>query len=378
MTTPSLASTAVGLVAATILIGAGSVARAFDRLDRWLDGSDEQLVIFPTYAVEGEEGGLTVPVRAWTFEPEEDSSARDLLVNSLKDALQIDGEEQQERFDRRIRPFLVDNERAQRIDLEIGDTSHRVGTTSADGHTTRRVEISPETAREAIHEKGDRRWIEPTFSTEFGSTEEAIPVIERRGLTVVSDIDDTIKVTDVLDRDEMLRNTFLREFRAVDGMASLYREIADEHAPAFHYLSASPWQLLPFLRTFREDAGFPSGLFHLRSLRVKSISSPIDFVSGSTEYKVSTLEELLEDFPKREFLLVGDSGEHDPEVYGRVASDYSDQIREIWIREVDGADNDASRFEKAFDDLPDEMWTTFDDPGSLALDRSAALSNSDD
>jgi phosphatidate phosphatase APP1 len=63
-----------------------------------------------------------------------------------------------------------------------------------------------------------------------------------RGLSVFSDIDDTIRVSHVQDRAALLRGTFLEPFRPVRGMAALYRAWSDDGAQ-FHYLSATPWQL---------------------------------------------------------------------------------------------------------------------------------------
>ena len=52
---------------------------------------------------------------------------------------------------------------------------------------------------------------------------------------VISDIDDTVKITEVRDRHAMLRNTFLREFQPVPGMADFYQTLARSNGAAFHY-----------------------------------------------------------------------------------------------------------------------------------------------
>ncbi|GAB5368940.1 hypothetical protein AAMO2058_001362500, partial [Amorphochlora amoebiformis] len=62
-----------------------------------------------------------------------------------------------------------------------------------------------------------------------------------QGVSVISDIDDTIKVTQVRRRNQMFKNTFLKEFEPVSGMSSLYQYMANKGA-AFHYVSNSPWQ----------------------------------------------------------------------------------------------------------------------------------------
>ena len=91
------------------------------------------------------------------------------------------------------------------------------------------------------------------------------------GLSIISDIDDTVKLSDVLNKRELLRNTFLREFVPVDGMATLYKHWEEQHDAVFHYVSASPWQLQPELEGFLRSSGFPPATFHLKSVRVNAL-----------------------------------------------------------------------------------------------------------
>ena len=96
-------------------------------------------------------------------------------------------------------------------------------------------------------------------------------LIPPTGLSIISDIDDTVKLSDVLNKRELLRNTFLREFVPVDGMAALYKHWEEQHDAVFHYVSASPWQLQPELECFLRGAGFPPATFHLKSVRVNAL-----------------------------------------------------------------------------------------------------------
>jgi phosphatidate phosphatase APP1 len=70
-------------------------------------------------------------------------------------------------------------------------------------------------------------------------------IVPPQGVSIISDIDDTIKRTQVRDRREMLLNTFARRFEAAPGMAAYYRALAQAPDTRFHYLSASPIQLYP-------------------------------------------------------------------------------------------------------------------------------------
>ena len=64
----------------------------------------------------------------------------------------------------------------------------------------------------------------------------------------------------------------------------------------------------------------------------------------------------------RSLVLVGDSGEHDPEIYGNVARMYPKRVRRIFIRAVKGEKKDDERFIKAFKGVPREKWLVFTDP----------------
>lgn len=65
---------------------------------------------------------------------------------------------------------------------------------------------------------------------------------------------------------------------------------------------------------------------------------------------------------KRSLVLVGDSGERDPEIYGTVARLYPKRIVRIFIRAVKGEKDDDKRFAQAFRDVPREKWMIFRDP----------------
>lgn len=326
-----------------------------EKISTFLEGEAETLVVFPTYGnIDPLTDRLSIPVRAWVFEWETASRTRRAIVDGLRKVLNVaeDGPEA-ELFVQRVAPFLVDNERGQKLKATIGEHVFEIGTSTANGQILGSISV-PWKEVEAF---ADGSSIEVRFEISKDVVVRKIPVLANRGLTVVSDIDDTIKLTGVLDRDEMLRNTFLRAFKPVPSVAEKYQKLAEEGA-VFHYVSASPWQLLPFFQEFLDRSGFPKGTFHLRTLRVKSISSPLEFIKSSRDYKTKTISEIIGNFPDRDFILVGDSGEKDPEVYGDIARLFPDQIEEVWIRLVEGASNQSDRFEEAFRELKKDIWKT--------------------
>ena len=70
-------------------------------------------------------------------------------------------------------------------------------------------------------------------------------------------------------------------------------------------------------------------------------------------------------FPKRRFILIGDSGEHDPEIYAQVAREYSAQVVAIFIRNVTGERIDSARFQMLQKGLDDVCFHLFDRPEEL-------------
>jgi phosphatidate phosphatase APP1 len=157
----------------------------------------------------------------------------------------------------------------------------------------------------------------------------------------VSDIDDTIKVTEVpADKNVVLKNTFCRDFVSVKQLIERYRALENV---TFHYVSGGPWQLYQPLSDFLASEGFPKGTFHLNYFPKNFLAEDtrallVDSIAGSLgrtyDHKVEQITQLMERFPGRDFILVGDSGEVDVEVYLRMKQLFGPRVKEIWIRDV--------------------------------------------
>jgi phosphatidate phosphatase APP1 len=91
----------------------------------------------------------------------------------------------------------------------------------------------------------------------------------------------------------------------------------------------------------------------------------LDLSASPERYKPGVIEPLLRRFPKRQFVLVGDSGEKDPEIYGALARKFPAQIRRVLIRDVTGESAGSPRYEKAFARLPREVWRVFKRPREI-------------
>ncbi|OVE82332.1 hypothetical protein BVY04_01255 [bacterium M21] len=84
------------------------------------------------------------------------------------------------------------------------------------------------------------------------------------------------------------------------------------------------------------------------------------FFEPSKEYKVSEIQQLFTQYPGQRFILVGDSGEHDPEVYAEVYRRWPAQVVGIAIRLAGNEKmRKKARFEAAFKNVPVGQWLTF-------------------
>jgi phosphatidate phosphatase APP1 len=325
---------------------------------------DEEIVFFPVAArLSADLGHWIVPLHGWVFEPEADSLWRRGALGGLALSLGLEhGAADSEIFKQRGRWFLVDNERGKRVSVTLSSEAGALGPSGPDGHfqteiaLPRRVAVQETVgfslAYSAVLPAGDDR----TFQGEV-----LFPA--SYGLSVISDIDDTIKISQVTDKTALLANTFLKPFQAAPDMALAYDRLAAAGA-VFHYVSSSPWQLYPDLRDFMVEAGFPRGSVHLRKFRVKD-QSLFNLLKSSQETKPPVIEDLLRAYPKRGFILIGDSGEVDPEIYGTIARDHPGQIRHIFIRKVTSETAEDERYLGAFAGLPPSLWTLFDHAAAI-------------
>ncbi len=324
---------------------------------------DEQLVFFPSEAYHSDaDGSWSINVHGWVYEPEALGEINTILRKAL--AIPVDnGIDNQSLLRQRLRWFMVDNERGKRITIKLGDNTYRLHKSAANGHFSTAIRVSEALLLSLLATSTNANPIH--FDALLPNKDQRsfrgeILVIPKTGLSIISDIDDTIKISNVNDKKELIRNTFMRPFKAAPGMASLYRHWQQRQSTIFHYVSASPWQLYPELSAFMRAAGFPHGLFHMKYFRWKD-SSFLNLFADPVKYKMEIIEAILQRYPQRRFILVGDSGEKDPEVYGIIARKYHAQIERILIRRV-GDNNGAQRFGSAFSGLQPGLWQTFTEP----------------
>ncbi|KAF8210675.1 hypothetical protein K438DRAFT_1810137 [Mycena galopus ATCC 62051] len=154
---------------------------------------------------------------------------------------------------------------------------------------------------------------------------------------VISDIDDTVKLANVLSGARtVFRNVFVREYKeiVIPGMGEWYTEMWRRRV-RFHYVSNGPFELLPVLADFFPIAQLPPGSIKLRSYAGRSLFSGL--LSAPAARKRAGVQEILHAFPESRFFLIGDSGEQDLELYAELANERPDQVLAVFIRDVDEA-----------------------------------------
>jgi len=178
-------------------------------------------------------------------------------------------------------------------------------------------------------------------------------------VAVVTDIDDTILQTHVTSLFKLralyhtlMDNAYTRlSFR---GAPDLYQALASGPQkanlanPTF-YLSRSPWNLYDMLEHFLDAKGFPKGPIFLRDVGLPYLETPSEF-----GHKEGSILRLIEDFPTLKFILIGDSGEKDADIYHSVAKRHPERIAAVIIRNVKNNAN-AKRIQRMFARLPADL-----------------------
>jgi len=320
--------------------------------------SDEEVRFIPTFGTKTTDG-WSVPIEAWVFEPEDDGPVRAATAKLVEEAMETQVDEAtSKRIANNLRPFMVDNERGKRLTIQAGSTAARVCTSGSDGRcsgTMALPEGSPASLEVSVV-------LDPDDHRRFAGRVFLLP---DEGVSVLSDIDDTIKITEVHDKKRLIENTFARPARACPGVAALYRRWASQGA-AFHYVSNSPLPLLGAIERLIDDAGYPAGSLELKPFRWTD-GSFLDLLAAPEDHKQDVITTLIERFEHRRFVLVGDTGERDPEIYAALLRSHGDQIDKVYLRDTGSMSGAAleARLGRVFEGLPRASWTVFEDASEI-------------
>jgi len=175
-------------------------------------------------------------------------------------------------------------------------------------------------------------------------------------LGVISDLDDTVIKSNVTSKLRMLRTVFLRNARTrvpFPGVAAFYRGLqrgmgAADFNPVF-YVSSSPWNLYDLLTEFLTLQKIPLGPLMLRDWGLSAGESLPG--GGHQSHKSEQIRRIMDMYPALPFVLIGDSGQEDPEIYHRVVHDYPDRIRAVYIRNINARPERITAIQKLADEV---------------------------
>jgi len=328
---------------------------------------EERVTFYPTYGYKLN-GDWVIPMRIWVHEAP--NLARRGLAKVARAYIATRAglgeltESEKELFRRHSDGFFADSESGEsvmfRFDKDpqrqvffLGD-GEQPSTTDFNGLVEGTLRLDETTAKRLVHAQGSTQgWLRFQAVSQGHSGVGLVRLIQPTGHSVISDIDDTIKITGIsAGRGVVLRNTFFRDFAAVPCMAGLYRSFGDD--VAFHYVSGGPWQMYQPLADFlfAASVGFPLGSFHMKNLRTNPFEQETYediwtlIANGSRqatfEQKLAQIRTIMNHFPGRTFTLIGDSSERDPEVFKQVREEFPGQVREVKIRVISNGDASSS------------------------------------
>jgi phosphatidate phosphatase APP1 len=221
------------------------------------------------------------------FQSDELASAR--VVGSYRDAVVESVTDEEGYFQIRLQPATVDSAAWQEISLQLPDFN-----VTAMAHV-----------------------LVPPADAAFG---------------VISDIDDTIVRTNATSLLGTVRSVINNAAARLpfEGIAELYRALHAGRNPIF-YVSSSPWNLYELLDDFMAINGIPQAPMFLQDWGIDEATL---ILQPHTDYKLAQIRTLLDYYPDLKFVLIGDSGQHDPEIYLRVIQSHPDRILAVFIRDV--------------------------------------------
>lgn len=325
--------------------------------------ADERVDFFTTSARLSADGkNWIVPIRGRVFRPISSVTRKALIAQAMKSFGVDPDKDNRLRFDSRIDMLLSDNRGSRQLVIELAGHAYPLPPSEADGHFFGNLPI-PVADLAAYATTGRVAYTARLAERDARTFGGMVLLVPPAGRSIISDIDDTVKITHVLSTKRLLEATFMHQFQAVPGMARLYQTWGAEGA-VVHFVSSTPWHFYEPLAVFLQEAGFPPATLALKKIRLKD-SSIQNIFADATKTKPPEIEAILKAYPERTFVMIGDSGEKDPEIYADFMRRYPRRIERIFIRNVSEGKRDDARFSNVFAGIEPDRWILFVDPDEL-------------
>jgi phosphatidate phosphatase APP1 len=160
-----------------------------------------------------------------------------------------------------------------------------------------------------------------------------------QGVSVISDIDDTLIATHVRKKTKLLKTFLFRRFDqikvfpgALRVLRLLLKSPGGRGGGALHYVTGSPASIADRLFRLFRFRSFPMGSMHMKRLRGPQSAG----ATKQLAYKLGHIRRIFKRYPTRRFVLIGDNGEKDPEVYRQARKEFPRQVAAILIHNVAG------------------------------------------
>ncbi len=154
---------------------------------------------------------------------------------------------------------------------------------------------------------------------------------------VISDIDDTIVISHATNVGRKFwlsisKNAYSR--RPFPGISEFYEKLTKSKTDPVFYVSSSDWSLYDLIRDFLNYRDLPPGVLFLKDkhIHIKNIWKS---GGGSHTHKLDNIEFIFDLFPTMQFVLIGDSGQHDTEIYAEVLKNHPQRVRAVFVRIID-------------------------------------------
>ncbi|MDR2081898.1 MAG: DUF2183 domain-containing protein [Campylobacteraceae bacterium] len=312
--------------------------------------SDEFVLFIPSIAYDLDNESIAAEVKAYVYEKERllgVTSAFAALLDIDMDAL---SEAEKKRLYERSALFRIDYESGKEFFIKFEDGAVQKMPKTKDGKSDMSVKL-----KKPANYKINFQVHVPKYP--INAAKGFALYAENEGISAVFDIDDTIKNSNVLDKKALLANTFLNKYESVEGIQKIFEYVRNLRADAYHYVSGSPVQLYPALQDFFHENNIPNGTFHLRD--TTDLGDFMPSKEATIKHKKDNIEKFFNVYPKRKFILVGDSGENDPEIYADLQRKYPDKILLIIIHDLENSNGTSPRLKESFQGIDNNKLMFF-------------------
>ena len=236
-----------------------------------------------------------------------------------------------------VKNWFTDEVPAARIEVRFQDFHSRI-ITDEEGYFEIEIPLETISSDASMWHEVELTLLEPRDQEIV--TAQAVAQIPERGseFGIISDIDDTVIFTGATSILQMVKNTLLgnAHTRVVfNGVSALYAALArgkdGRGRNPFFYVTSSPWNLYDLILQIFELRSIPRGTLFMTDW---GIDNQKFFTSGHHRHKKGAIIDILEFYPDLNFILIGDSGQEDPEIYSDILSHYPDRVLAIYIRDV--------------------------------------------